>query len=165
STYAFAAVLSSFIVGLALGALMGAALADRSRRPAIVLAAALLATTLAAYAGIAQVAELEPAVTTAAEATLASLALPSIVLAFRLTLPIAVGLGVAFPLSLEVAGSRGPGPARRLGLLYAGNTAASVAGALIAGFVAIPVVGLRTSLLMASFCLLAGAGIAVVWGA
>jgi spermidine synthase len=126
STYAFAAVLSSFIIGLALGALVGAALADRSRRPGIVLAVTLLATTLAAYVGIAQVGELQPAASTTADSALLDLALPGIALAFRLTLPIAVGLGVAFPLSLEVAGSRAPDPARRLGALYALNTAASV---------------------------------------
>ena len=49
----------------------------------------------------------------------------------------AVGLGVAFPLSLEIVGGEGPHLVRRLGMVYAVNTLAAVAGALAAGFVSI----------------------------
>jgi spermidine synthase len=169
STYAFAATLSSFIVGLACGSYAGAFVAERVRRPALALASVLIATAGAACAAIAQVGGLEPGwvmpSTAAAPTTLASLALPHVALAFRLTWPIAVGLGVAFPLSLEVAGGRDVLPARRIGGLYAVNTAASVAGALLAGFVAIPAVGLRATLLVAAGCVLAAAGVIVAWGA
>ena len=79
-------------------------------------------------------------------------------------MPIAFGLGVAFPLSLELAGSRDAIPARRLGVLYAVNTAASVVGALVAGFVAIPAIGLRASLLVATASLLLGAAVLIVRG-
>ena len=48
SIYAFAATLTSFITGLALGSFAGAFLADRSRRPAVVLALTLIATAAAA---------------------------------------------------------------------------------------------------------------------
>ena len=57
---------------------------------------------------------------------------------------------MAFPLSLELAGSPDAIPARRLGILYAVNTVAAVVGALVAGFVAIPAIGLRASLLVAT---------------
>src|SRR6185436_15732829 len=89
-------------------------------------------------------------------AGLVGVALPHLAVAFGLTLPIAVGLCIAFPLSLELAGSRDAIPAR-LGVLYAINTTASVAGALVAGFIAIPTWGLRTSLLIATTTLLIGA--------
>ena len=160
STYAFAATLTSFITGLALGSFVGASLAERSRRPAVALALTLIATASAACVSIALVGssrlEIGPGAS-AQMASLAGIALPHLAIAFGLTLPIAFGLGVAFPLSLELAGSRDAIPARRLGVLYAVNTAASVAGALVAGFVAIPVVGLRTSLLVATTSLLFGA--------
>jgi Flp pilus assembly protein TadD len=83
-------------------------------------------------------------------------------IAFGLTFPIALGLGIAFPLSLELAGTRDAVYARRLGVLYAVNTAASVVGALVAGFILIPAVGLRTSLLLATTSLLLGAAMLVV---
>jgi spermidine synthase len=166
SIYAFAATLTSFITSLAFGSFVGAWLAERSHRPAIALAFTLIATAAAACVSVALVGnpllEIGPA---AAQRTagLAGVALPHLAVAFCLTLPIALGLGIAFPLSLELAGSRDAIPAR-LGVLYAVNTIASVAGALAAGFVAIPTWGLRTSLLIATTSLLIGATTLVVRG-
>ncbi len=160
SIYAFAATLTSFITGLALGSFVGALLADRSRRPAIALALTLTVTAAVACVSIALVGNsLLEIVPGASErtATLTGIALPRLAIALALTLPIALGLGVAFPLSLELAGSRDSIPARRLGVLYAVNTSASVAGALVAGFVAIPAIGLRWSLLAGTVSLLLGA--------
>ena len=88
--------------------------------------------------------------------------LPHLAIAFGLTLPIAIGLGVAFPLSLELAGSRDEIPARRLGTLYAVNTTASVIGALAAGFLAIPLIGLRGCLLLATTSLMLGATVLAI---
>ena len=160
SIYAFAATLTSFITGLALGSFVGALLAERTRRPAIALALILTATAAAACVSIALVGnsllEIVPGAS-GRPATLTGIALPRLAIAFGLTLPIALGLGVAFPLSLELAGSRDSIPARRLGVLYAVNTSASVVGALVAGFVAIPAIGLRWSLLVGTVSLLLGA--------
>ena len=127
SIYAFAATLTSFITGLALGSFAGASLAERSRRPAVALALTLIATAAAACVSVALVGgsllEIGPG-TLGRSATPAGIALPHLAIAFGLTFPIALGLGVAFPLSLELAGSRDAIPARRLGVLYAVNTAA-----------------------------------------
>ena len=165
SIYAFAAVLTSFITSLALGSFAGAALAERSRRPATVLALTLIATAAAACVSVALVGspllEIEPAAAQRTAGLIGVVALPHLAVAFGLTLPIALGLGIAFPLSLELAGSRDAMPAR-LGILYAVNTTASVAGALVAGFVAIPTWGLRASLLIATTSLLIGASALVV---
>ncbi|HEV8296627.1 MAG TPA: fused MFS/spermidine synthase, partial [Acidimicrobiales bacterium] len=167
SIYAFAATLTSFITGLALGSFAGASFADRSRRPAVPLALTLTATAAAACVSIAFVGspliEIGPGAS-GRTADLAGVALPNLTIAFGLTLPIALGLGVAFPLSLELAGSRDAIPARRLGVLYAVNTTASVVGALVAGFVAIPALGLRMSLLVATTSLLLGAVVLIVRG-
>ena len=127
SIYAFAATLTSFITGLALGSFAGASLAERSRRPAVALALTLIATAVAACVSVALVGgsllEIGPG-TSGRTATSAGIALPHLAIAFGLTFPIALGLGVAFPLSLELAGSRDAIPAQRLGVLYAVNTAA-----------------------------------------
>ena len=160
SIYAFAATLTSFITGLALGSFAGAvsrrtqpspgghARADVDRhRGGGVRERRLVGSP---------VLEIGPGAS-GRTASLAGIALPHLAIAFGLTLPIAFGLGVAFPLSLELAGSRDAIPARRLGVLYAVNTAAAVVGALVAGFVAIPAIGLRASLLVATTSLLLGA--------
>ena len=168
SIYAFAATLTSFITGLALGSFAGASLAERLRRPAVALA---LTSDCHRGSGVrerrlssaARLLEIGPG-TLGRSATSAGIALPHLAIAFGLTLPIALGLGVAFPLSLELAGSRDAIPARRLGVLYAVNTAAAVVGALVAGFIAISAIGLRTSLLVATASLLLGAAVLVVRG-
>ena len=165
SIYAVAATLTSFITGLALGAFAGASLAERNPNPATTLALTLLGTATAACVSIAVVGGSHLMIWLGAPepaATLAALPLPHLAIAFGLTLPIALGLGVAFPLSLELAGSRDEIPARRLGILYAVNTTASVIGALVAGFVAIPFIGLRGCLLLATTSLLSGATVLAV---
>ena len=165
SIYAFAATLTSFITGLALGSFAGAWLADRSRRPAVALATTLIGTAVAACVSVALMGGSLLEIGTGASghtASLAGIPLRHLAIAFGLTFPIALGLGIAFPLSLELAGTRDAVYARRLGVLYAVNTAASVVGALVAGFILIPAVGLRTSLLLATTSLLLGAAMLVV---
>ncbi len=165
SIYAFAATVTSFIAGLALGSFVGAALAERRRRPAVTLALTLSVAAVAACVSVALVGSplLDVGPDLAGRAPgLAGIAVPHLAIAFALTFPIAFGLGASFPLSLELAGSREAIPSRRLGVLYAVNTAASVAGALVAGFVAIPAMGLRASLLVATTSLLLGAVIVVL---
>jgi len=165
SIYAFAATLTSFITGLALGSLAGASLARRSRRPSVPLAITLIATAAAACMSISLIggSMLDSVPGASINTTgLARILLPHLAIAFGLTMPIAFGLGVAFPLSLELAGGRDTMPARQSGLLYAVNTAASVAGSLVAGFVAIPRIGLQGSLVVATTSVLLGAFILLV---
>jgi len=165
SIYAFAATLTSFITGLAVGSFVGAVLAERSRRPAVVLALILILTAAAACVSIflvgAPLLEIGTGIS-GPTATLASIALSHLAIAFGLTWPVAFGLGAGFPLSLELAGSRDAITARRLGVLYSVNTAAAVVGALVAGFAAIPAIGLRASLLVATASLLLGAAVLIV---
>jgi spermidine synthase len=165
SVFAFAATLTSFITGLALGSFAGAFVAERSHRPVLALALTLIATAAVSCVSLSIVGrplvELG-AVDAGRMVSLAGVPLPLLAIAGGLTFPIALGLGVAFPLSLELAGSATAIPARRLGILYAVNTAGAVIGALVAGFVAIPAVGLRTSLLIATAALLLGATAAIV---
>ena len=165
SIFAFAATLTSFITGLALGSFVGAAIAERSRRTAMALAWTLVATAVASCVSLALVGsawvELGPG---DRGASIGGVPLLLLAIACGLTFPIALGLGVAFPLSLDLAGSHEAIPARRLGILYAVNTAGAVIGALVAGFLAIPAIGLRASLLVATTALLIGAIAVIVRG-
>ena len=110
SIYAFAATLTSFITGLALGSFAGAvsrraqpspggcARADPDRHRGSGVRERRSRRRLTARDRARHVGTLRP--------RLAGIALPHLAIAFGLTLPIAFGLGVAFPLSLELAGSR-----------------------------------------------------------
>ena len=167
SIFAFAATLTSFISGLALGSFVGASLAERSRRTTTALAMVLIATAAASCVSLVIVGS--PLVDIGPDdsgrmASVAGIPLPLLAIACGLTFPIAFGLGVAFPLSLELAGSPDALPARRLGILYAVNTAGAVLGSLVAGFVAIPAFGLRASLLVATTALLLGAAALIIRG-
>jgi spermidine synthase len=160
SIFAFAATLTSFISGLALGSFAGASLAERSRSTPVALVWVLTTTAAAACVSLTMVGG--PlldigAVASGGTASVIGVPLPHLAIACGLTFPIALGIGVAFPLSLELAGSPDAIPARRLGILYAVNTAGAVIGALVAGFVAIPAIGLRASLLVATMAVLLGA--------
>lgn len=168
SIFAFATTLTSFVGGLALGSLVGASLAERSRQTAVTLALTLTATAIASCVSLAVVgtslASFEP-VDVGRAVSVAGVPLSLLLTACGLTCPIAFGLGVAFPLSLQLAGSPHAIPARRLGALYAINTIGAVIGALVAGFVAIPQLGLRASLLTAAVALLLGAVALLLRGA
>ena len=167
SIFAFAATLTSFITGLALGSFAGAVVSDRSRRTATALALTLVATAAASCVSLALVGSslVEFGPVSAGQAGVLGVPLSLLTIACGLTFPIALGLGVAFPLSLELAGSRDAIPARQLGILYAVNTVGAVIGALVAGFIAIPAIGLRASLVAATVALLIGASALIVRGA
>lgn len=158
STYAFAATLTAFIGGLAFGAIAGAFLSGRVRRPALALTVSLTFAAVAAaaasyYAG-GPIMRLMLAELSGPPRSFAWLLLKRSALVAALVGPLAFGLGVSFPLVLELSGQSEGSMARRLGSLYAVNTAASVAGALVAGFVAIPLVGLQHTILAATCALI-----------
>ena len=168
STYAFAAVLTGIVSGLALGAACGSALTGRVRRPEFPLAlalgtAAVLATWTSAYAGSGFAQSVVRAYASSPE-SFGALLLGHAMRVAALVAPAAVALGVAFPLALEIAGPRDEGAPRRLGAVYAINTIASVAGSLTAGFIAIPRLGLQTTLGVASAMLVAAAVVVVARG-
>jgi spermidine synthase len=171
STYAFAATVTGLIGGLAIGSAVGSRLTGRVRRPEIPLALALLAAATAAsgastYAATAAPLAIAERFARAPQAYWQHL-LTDAALAAVLVAPIAIALGIAFPLALEIAGARtDPGEpyshsvrtaAQRLGVVYATNTVASVGGSLAAGFFLLPVLGLQSTLRLADCVLIGGA--------
>jgi spermidine synthase len=168
STYAFAATVTGLITGLAIGSALGSKLTGRLRRHEIALALALLAAAVAASGATAYAAAAPLAIAerfAGAPQAYSQHLLEYAALAAVLVAPAAIALGIGFPLALEIAGARadpgdtGPAPtvAERLGAVYAVNTLASVAGSLAAGFLLLPVFGLRPTLRLADCLLIAGA--------
>src|SRR4051812_44024841 len=146
TTYAFATMAAAFISGLAIGSALGARLAARVRRPAVWLAAMLVTSAITATAAAWMAATRMPLIVAAQVADPAAAFTQVIVTqAFGtalLLLPMTLALGATFPLALAVAGGADT-IARDAALVYTANTAGAILGALSAGFVLIPALGLR----------------------
>ncbi len=79
--------------------------------------------------------------------------------------PTAILLGVAFPIGLGLwtAGAvDGAETGRRVGTMYAVNVAAGIAGSIAAGFLLVPMLGSRTTLILLAAALSAS-GLVLVW--
>ena len=148
TTYAFSIVVSIFIVGIAGGAAIGARLAARTRDAAAGLAICLLASvggsiaaasavdgTLLAMAGIVARPEIE----------FGGVILRGALYVAALLLPMTLAFGAAFPFAVSLASGSEEGVTERLGRIYAVNTVGAIAGALLAGFVLVPAIGLHTT--------------------
>jgi spermidine synthase len=160
STYAFASTVASFISGLALGATLGTVIGARTRRPDAAIGVLLgLATIAAAWAADAAGTSL-PHRVVADFARSADISIVSHAMTLALTiLPMAIAIGAAFPLSLQLAGGA-EAPPKTIGTVYALNTIAAVTGSLITGFVLIPAFGLERTLTVVSVLLASGAVLA-----
>jgi spermidine synthase len=168
STYAFAATLTALIAGIALGSIVGSTVAGRTRRPALGLVLALAGAAIAAswatgFAG-GPLPRLVARALAASPQVFSQTLMRHSMLVAALILPTAAGLGVAFPLALELAGNRDRPAARSLGAVYAVNTLAAVAGSLVSGFVAIPFLGLQHTLDLATAVLLVAAFTVIFFG-
>ena len=72
-----------------------------------------------------------------------------------------VALGASFPVALALAGGEPATAARDASRVYAANTIGAIAGSMAAGFVLVPLLGLRDSIRVASL-LAAAAGAALL---
>jgi len=162
SVYAFSLMVGAFILGLALGGAVFAAVADRLKSPARTFAAtqalaaaataALLPVFVALPRVILSIARSESRSFLAAEAVRFGLVFAC------LLVPTAL-MGAAFPLVTKIAARRKEEVGRTVGAAYASNTLGAIAGAFLAGFVLVPALGLRWSLLLASTLNLATAAL------
>ncbi len=140
TTYAFAAVLAVFLLGIVLGSFLGARLAGEKAPRRLELSVCLTAALFSLAALF--VFEL-PRLYLEGYVLLgrtfeAAVALRFAIAAFVL-LPGAIGLGVSFPLALHVATAAGKG--RGTGRLLAANALASVVGSTLAVFLLVPALG------------------------
>ena len=160
SAYAFSAVLAIFLGGLGLGAVIASFVArtdERRSREAFLVVAALSAVAL--FGSAAVMPNLPGAFLAHFDAeqagTRIGLMQLQLTIAGLLLLVPTTLMGMLFPLGLRIAMGRGERPASHTGRLYLANTAGTVAGALLAGFILIPQVGILATLLIAAgliFC-------------
>jgi spermidine synthase len=153
TVYAASAVLTSFMGGLALGSWLGGRLADRIRRPLaafgvveLLIAASALAVPFQLDLAGALYAAIHARVTDGFFAlTAARVICSGLVLLVPTTL-----MGASLPLLSRHVSETGGGAARRVGLLYAANTAGSIVGTVLAGFVLIGGIGVASTTRLAA---------------
>lgn len=157
SVYAFATMLASFLAGIALGAAFASRFATDARRSAAGLA---LAQATIALCALGALPVLEAAAALAGRLGLGAGAGPGLgaAIAGATLLPSTLAIGATFPFAVRIAarGAEDAGPASAR--VYAWNTVGAIAGALGAGFFAIPALGFASALAAAA---LANAGLAL----
>ena len=141
SVYAFATMLATFLVGIALGSAVASRLATARDRAAGIFALAQLGAALLSYAAFSALDALPLLAArigagAAASATAANVALSSVAL-----LPAALCIGATFPLAVRILARHeaeaGPASAR----VFAWNTLGAIVGSVGAGFWWIPALG------------------------
>jgi len=167
SVYAFTLMLVVFLGGTALGAILGAArMARPGARPARWLVAALAGAGLSGFATHHLFrfmpywyVDLYDLFGGNVVAMFGGQAL----LAVLVMAPPTLCLGSAFPFAVQLAVRRTDSLGADVARLYVSNTLGAVAGALLAGFVLLPTLGIQTSLLVSVVSLLVLAAL-VHWG-
>jgi spermidine synthase len=165
SVYAFTAMLATFLVGIAVGAALGSRIADRRSRDRQLrsLAMTVAAAALAGYLTL-LIFPLLPSLfartfndwglAPGAEANTVwravSLLTVEFLFTFLVMFPATVFMGIAFPLAVRLWAEGLEDIGRSVGTVYAANTAGSIAGAVLGGFVLVPRLGLQGSLIAAT---------------
>jgi spermidine synthase len=143
---AASAVVAAFLGGLAVGAALGGLLATRLSRSRSLYAyiGLELGVVIAAVLLPFETRALTPLLRSAYANGAAGLAFPALRLLACLLMVFApaAALGATFPIAIRWFAGDSANPARRTGWLYAVNTAGAATGALAAGFVLIPRIGL-----------------------
>jgi len=167
SIYAFGVMVASFLTGIALGGMLGAALGKQRRTAALALALSLLIAAAAAAAAYLLLERFVPE-TTGLMRNVQPLAwlhvsLPmNALLAGLLLLPMTLAIGATYPLAVRVLAQDAEDAAPASARVYAWNTVGAIAGSLAAGFVLIPILKYEGSIRAAVYTS-AALGVIALW--
>jgi len=165
STYAYSAMLTTFLLGLSVGGWVGGVLADRVRRPSALLGWTQLAAGITAAATVPLIWGLLPQVAgesflTPANVPWHTFLLRRFLVAFLvMSLPTFL-IGMTFPLVNRIGIREMSRLGHGVGFLYMANTAGAIVGSLAAGFLVLPLLGPKGGIL-ATAALSAAVGAAV----
>ena len=141
STAAFASMLSSFLLGIALGSALAARFARTQASAALGFCLAQLGTGALAWVAF-RAADALPALAAAVGAHPAAPA-PGAAAAGILLLPVTLCIGATFPFGVRLLARDAADAADVSGRVYAWNTLGSILGAILAGFFLLPTFGLE----------------------
>ncbi len=161
SAHAFAVMLGTFLVGLALGSFVVSRFVDRWRNPAVAFGIVEVGIGLSVVASVLVLAELARAhhafgILRMGGGDLLHNRGASFLQAASTLLVPTLFLGATFPLVTRLLVRSTTDASRSIGRLYFYNTIGAVAGSLLAGFVLVPTLGTARS-----FALAAGANVAI----
>src|SRR6478735_856184 len=160
TTYVFTTILATFLIGIALGAVLFAVLRTRLGDPLRLLAASQVIAAALALAGLVLVLVAPHPPTPGKPLDTLVALFGSAVL---VVLPVTIALGVAFPASSALLADDAGHAGEESGGLLATNTIGAILGSLVVPFVLIPLLG--SPVLVAVLALVnACFGIALGWG-
>ena len=138
TTYVFTTILATFLVGIAIGAVLFAVLRRWLGDPIRLLAVSQILAAALALAGLVLilVAPHEPTVGKPIETIQALIGS-----AFKVVLPVTIALGIAFPASSALLAEDEAHAGRGSGRLLAVNTVGAIIGSLVVPFFLIPLMG------------------------
>lgn len=167
TTLAISTTLTAFMGGLALGSHIGGRITPKLKRP--LLGFALLESSVGIYGlFVPFLLSLMPAVQRGIGLDLGTGVLGYAILRFAIVTLILIipttAMGATLPMLAEGIVTESEHMASKTGRLYAANTFGAVAGAMLAGFVLIPELGIKTTVyLAAAIDLLVAAIVLVLW--
>jgi spermidine synthase len=146
STYSYTTMLTTFLVGLTLGAWLGTRVLRSSADPLLAMGVCQLLTAVTTSLGLFTAGELPYLYVRLDEALHPSahgLLAVQILLAALVMFPPTLGLGAMFPLTLGGLGMTTGRAQRLVSRAYAWNTLGAIAGSLLGGFWLLPLLGSR----------------------
>ena len=149
TVYSFSAMLSVFLLGLAVGSAVLGPWSDRARVPVRLLAltqAGVAVTTLAGSLAVNHIPLLFLRSIRDFGITYEGMTLTKMALSFLTIFPPAVAFGGTFPVVVRLASATGRGTGKSIGRVYTWNTAGAILGAFATGFVLLPTVGTEITL-------------------
>src|SRR3989441_7155754 len=163
STYAFSAMLTTFLCGLALGSLLVARVSDRSGDSLSLLGALQMGIGIYGLLTIVILGRLFYGLDSWWEGFSnaywgAPLGL-TFLKTFVVILPPTLCMGATFPLVSKIVTHGHQGVGRGVGTAYACNTLGAIAGAWLSGFVAIPLLGIHHSLALTALLSMGTGGV------
>jgi spermidine synthase len=156
TTYAFTLMLSTVLAGIAIGSALSTFLTSRRRlNPIATLATLEVLLALAALLSMTTIGDANRVYMWAGPVFMGgplSYFGPMIVTSIVAIFPASLLMGMAFPLGLAIWTSHVDDhhAGARIGVIYAVNVAGAVAGSLLTGFLLLPTIGSRASLLLVS---------------
>ncbi len=160
TTHAFTSMLAVYLVGLAVGSFVAARLVPRLSQPVYAFAGLQLAIGVSSAFSLLALATAAPRIDALLppDASWRSLLASSVLKSIATMLLPTLLFGATFPLALRLA-STSQSVAMLVGRVYAANTWGALVGAAAAGFVLIPLLGIRGTLLA---CALTNVALALV---
>lgn len=165
TTYAFSTMLTAVLVGIAVGSAVFAPHADRSRNPALVVAALMGLGGLFAVLGPGVINRLPFVFLRLTDWAGGSWALvigAQFAVCFLLVLVPTFLSGASFPILVRMYSLGGERVGRTVADVYAINTFGGILGSLVGGFVLVKFLGLQPALTVAALVLLGGGGLLAI---